>query len=197
MKSECSATDADGSSPMNSSSRSALFLWLAASMAATAVISIGPANAPPRVRLIGLLPVAYGLSIGWIIVWMKRQLEVRPSQRMVIIAAMFIAPIGWIGVTWESYRLDKAMSVAAPKDQLAAQLIKEFEKQSGMTTGTSLEGLERPSFSRYLAKRVKQLGEWSSPWPECFWVAEILAVAAMASYVAGRLMQPEKTEAAS
>lgn len=197
MESEETLVSREGSSSQDRRSVQPILIWQIASVVATGAVAVAAANAPPRIRLIGLFPVAFGLLVGLIVTWLRNPFDARPGRLTTTIAAVVLALCGWIGATWESYRLDKAMFLASPQDRMAAQMMQEFEKQSGAPQGPTVNPLREMSFQEFLGRRLKQLGKWPSPWPECFWVGELLAAATLAGYLAGRVMRLEKAEVGS
>lgn len=197
MESEETMVSSEGSSLQDRRSVQPILIWLIASVVSTGAVAVAAANAPPRIRLIGLFPVAFGLLVGWIVTWLRNPFDARPGRLTTTIAAVVLALCGWIGAIWESYRLDKAMFLASPQDRMAAQMMQEFEKQSGAPQGPTVNPLREMSFPEFLARRLKQLGNWPSPWPECFWVGELLATATLAGYLAGRVTRLEKAEVGS
>jgi hypothetical protein len=177
----------DAMSRQSHTGRTSTPTWLAASLLATGAISLAAAHAPPRIRLIGLFPIGFGLLVGWLLVRLASQFETFPSRRVLVTAAALLALGGWIGTTWETFRIDETLSVKSPQDELAARMMREFDQQ---TKGAGPEQ-SRPStvasFRTYLSRRIRQLGDWPSPWPECFWLAESVAAAVAGGIIASRV----------
>jgi xanthosine utilization system XapX-like protein len=178
--------DQQGAAATPLASRSSTLVWIAACLLATIAVSLVAAQAPPRIRLIGIFPVMLGLLIGGLVVWLAEKLDAVASRRFQVVAAMLLAVGGWGGLTWETFRRDEVLSVKSANQELAARLMKEFEQQ----TNTPHLELDRPTtvkaFRAYLARRVQQLGDWSRPWPELFWGLELVMTGVAAGWVSTR-----------
>jgi len=178
--------DQQGAAATPHANRSSTFVWIAACLVATIAVSLVAAQAPPRIRLIGIFPVMLGLLIGGLVVWLARKLDAVASCRFQVVAAMLLAVAGWGGLTWETFRRDEVLSVKSANQELAARLMKEFEQQ---TNAPHIE-LDRPTtlkaFRSYLARRVQQLGDWLSPWPELFWGLELIMTGVGAGWASTR-----------
>lgn len=158
--------------------------WLAALLVATTAISLAAAHAPARIRLIGLFSICFGFLIGGVACWLAIQCDAKLSRRFVVVVATGAALIGLIASTWETYRLESARIAKSGTDGIAARLIEEFDLRSPIVSSSRSTGVE---FRRYLKRRIRQLGEWPSPWPECFWFAEVCAGATASGWLASRM----------
>ena len=178
--------DDDGQSSETHTSAKSIVVWLAVSLLMAIAVSFATAAAPSRIRLIGLLPAAFGCLVGWLVARIALHFEASPSRRVTIFVAALLALGGWFGATWETFRLEEKNSPKSPTDQLAARMMKEFEQQAKRS------GVETPisaspgPFQTFLSRRIRQLGDWSSPWPECFWVAEAIVAATVAGILSNR-----------
>ncbi len=162
---------------------SSVLSWFCASIIAVTAISIAAAHAPPRIRLIGLFSIVFGLMVGWVVVWLASQLQAEPGRRFAVVTAVLLSLCGLIGSTWQSSRLDELRSMQSGKDALAARLIKEFEQQDKQPVSDHQRRSEVTEFQKYLSRRLKNLGNWTTPWPECFWVSELIAAAIAAGWM--------------
>ena len=162
---------------------SSVLSWFCASIIAVTAISIAAAHAPPRIRLIGLFSIVFGLMVGWVVVWLESQLQAEPGRRFAVVTAVLLSLCGLIGSTWQSSRLDELRSMQSGKDALAARLIKEFEQQDKQPVSDHQRRSEVTEFQKYLSRRLKNLGNWTTPWPECFWVSELIAAAIAAGWM--------------
>lgn len=175
-----------GSSPL---------IWLAGGLIGTVAISLVAAHAPPRIRLIGLFSIVFGLAIGWSLSRLAEKLECRISQTDMGVVVVILSVAGLIGCTWETWRLEEVRKPKSGNDAIVARMIEQMKLQTSIGQARSvpnqLEMVPPPSsslteFRRYLARRIRQLGEWSSPWPEAFWLLEICAGAAASVWIAIR-----------
>ena len=160
-----------------------ILIWLIACIISVSALSIAASNAPSRIRLIGLFSIAFGLVVGWVVVWLASQLQAEPGRRFTVVTAVLLSLCGLIGSTWQTSRLDEALSIQSGKDALAARLIKEFERQDKQSDSDNQSLSEVTDFQKYLSRRLQKLGNWTSPWPECFWVTELVAAAIAAGWM--------------
>ena len=180
---------------------SSVLIWFFACVIAVTGLSIAAAHAPPRIRLIGLFSITFGLVVGWGIARLASQLQVEPGRRFTVVIAVLLSLCGLIGSTWQTSRLDEALSLKSGKDALAARLIKEFERQDKQSGSDNQKRSEVSEFQKYLSRRLQKLGTWTSPWPECFWAVELIAAATAAGWMsyqslpAGARNIPEGSEA--
>jgi hypothetical protein len=162
---------------------SSVLIWFFASIIAVTGLSIAAAHAPARIRLIGLFSIAFGLIVGWGVVRLASQLQAEPRRRVSAITAILLSLCGLIGSTWQSSRLDEARSTQSGNDTLAARLINEFDRQEKAHGNGVQSRSEVTEFQKYLSRRLKNLGNWTTPWPECFWVSELMAAAIAAGWM--------------
>ena len=165
---------------------SSVLIWLSACLIAVTALSIAAAHAPSRIRLIGLFSMAFGLVVGWVIVRLASQLEAEPGRRFIVVTAMLLSLGGLIGSTWQTSRLAESSTGLSGKDALAARLIKELEQQSNAPGSENQRRSEVTGFQKYLLRRLQKLGNWTSPWPECFWVTELVAATIAAGWMSSR-----------
>ena len=174
--------------------------WFTACVIIVAALSIAAAHAPPRIRLIGLFSIAFGLIVGWGVVRLASQLQTEPGRRFTVFTAALLSLCGLSGATLQTSRLDESHSIQSGKDALALRLIKEFERQDNQSGSNKPSRSEVTEFQKYLSRRLQNLGNWTSPWPECFWVTELTAATAAAGWMsyqsmsAGARNVPEGTE---
>jgi hypothetical protein len=165
------------------SSTQSTLVWFVACAIAVTALSIAAAHAPSRIRLIGLFSIAFGLAVGWGVVWLTSQLHAEPGCRFTVVTAVLLSLIGLIGSTLQTSRLDEAFSLKSDKAALASRLIKEFERQVNKSGSDKPNCAEVTEFQKYLSRRLQNLGNWNSPWPECFWVSELVAAAIVAGWM--------------
>lgn len=156
--------------PQDSSLR--ILQWIAVALVGLTAVTLGAAHAPGRVRLLGLFAVAFGAACGWGLARAALAMETaRGRWAGPVMVAVLIASAE-IGLTLESWRLyiadrrreyfeDSAKKIPKPLQEAAMRELRPiFERE------TRLEA--------YLLHRVKNLGEWASPWPMVFWLVEVL-----------------------
>ncbi len=162
--------------------------WFTACVIIVAALSIAAAHAPPRIRLIGLFSIAFGLIVGWGVVRLASQLQTEPGRRFTVFTAALLSLCGLSGATLQTSRLDESHSIQSGKDALALRLIKEFERQDNQSGSNKPSRSEVTEFQKYLSRRLQNLGNWTSPWPECFWVTELTAATAAAGWMSYQSM---------
>ena len=169
------------SSPTGSPPIGPLLSWLAAVILILSAIGIVAAHVPTRVKLLGLFPVA----VGWVMgaasgVFAKAmRLSVTPQ---IVLAVGVLTLVALAASAQQAFLLDAASRAVSPREQqMALNLMRQMERDSGGEVSAAPVASATNEFRQYLARRVRQLGAWSSPWPELFWAIELLAggVAAM------------------
>lgn len=162
--------------------------WLLVCALVTTGLSLAAAHAPSRIRLIGLFSIAFGAIIGWFLVQLATRLDTQPSVRLLGLCAVLFTVCGLIGCAWETFRLEQQSQSKSSKDVLAARMLEQMQGQGESTLEgpTAIQISRWMSFRRYLARRVQQLGTWPSPWPELFWIFEIMLAAITSLLVAVR-----------
>lgn len=155
--------------------------WLARAALVVLALSIAAAQAPTRVKLLGLFSVGVGCTMGAASAFFTQPHPAQAPRRR-LLAMFLLAFTGLAGSTWLAFRLDAASQPKSPQQQMAATMMKQMERDSGgeIVPATSISAVDE--FRRYLTRRVRQLGSWSSPWPELFWVGELLAGGAAAAW---------------
>ncbi len=170
------------------------WIWLMASLVATTAVSLAAAHAPPRVRLIGLFSIAFGLLVGWMVVRLADLSDVCPSRQIVSIAAAILALGGLVGNTWETSRLDQLRTGDPAKERMAEQLIEQMKTQPVTGNPIPYDLSKLSAFRWHLSRRIRQLGRWPSPWPEYFWLAELLTASAASVWFSNRLWRKHANE---
>lgn len=175
--------------------------WFVACLVSTTALSLIAAHVPGRVRLIGLFSIAFGLLVGLIVAQLAEMLKPRHTRRYVAAFAAILTLVGLIGSTYEVNRLDALKRTPSSNELLALQMAKQMKEQTAPSSEgqpnsfNSLSEELDTSFRRHLARRVRQLGDWKSPWPELFWTAELITSAAASFWIVsrGRASTPRPT----
>jgi MFS family permease len=170
---------------------------LVAAAIVTTALALAAAHAPARIRLIGLFSLAFGVVIGWLVPKLSGWLNCQPSRLQVGFVATALTLIGLVGSMLETSRLETARKPKSDKDALAERLIEHLRNESNANNpGLAPESTSSSSptsitvFRKYLAHRLKQLGDWSSPWPELFWGFELLAATVASVWVSMKFTPP-------
>jgi hypothetical protein len=169
----------------------------------TTALALAATHSPPRIRLIGLFSVAFGLAVGWLLARLVDQLESPASRRAIGVASAVFTLCGLIGSTWETSRLNEIQETKRVNEVLEARLLEQTLKMAGDREGNiSLPSLPKASmsltvFRGHLARRIRPLGEWSSPWPEAFWCLELIVAAAASAWISTRRTWTKKTDSAN
>ena len=154
--------------------------WLARAALVVLALSIAAAQAPTRVKLLGLFAVAVGGAMGAASAFFTKPHPNRVSLRWLLAMAL-MALCGLAGSTWLAFRSDAALLAKTPQQQMAATMMKQMERDSGGEIDSAPTTSVVNEFRWYLARRARQLGTWPSPFPELFWCAELLAGGAAAA----------------
>jgi hypothetical protein len=166
-------------------------------------LTLAAAHAPGRIRLLGLFAVAFGAVCGWGLARgaayfavtvmpvdsslkrKQRNDNSRPSlalqasiMRLVIVGVLIAA--AETGLTLESWRLyvvelrklydpeASTEAVGGGQPFVPDSLLKQAREERQQVL------VEKSRFAAYLQHRVKELGDWSAPWPAVFWLGELL-----------------------
>lgn len=177
-------------------------IWLGVSVPALGLLTFLVANAPERVKLIGLFPLGVGCLAGIALGLLARELRVPPSRYWIVPVWCLIAGVQ-IGMTWLAYsRRAEFLQSRQEKDPLSEVTQQVLTNDTGEETVESratLEALresvhrgeeirrERVTFAGYLQYRVTALGKWEAPWPTVFWATEVLIAATAGTWLAWRM----------
>ncbi len=149
--------------------------WLGSAVLVLVAISIAAAQAPARLRLLVLFPIVVGWAMGAATGMFAKAMRVSVSSRVVSMVGAF-AFVALAASTWQAFRLDAASRATSPREQqIALNLVRQMERDSGGEIAVTPPASATDEFREYLARRVRQLGVWSSPWPELFWFVELFA----------------------
>ena len=163
--------------------------WLTRTALVVLALSIAAAQAPARVRLLGLFSVGVGCAMGAATAFLTRPHPRRIAGQW-LLAMSVMASAGLAGSTWMAFRveaaelarLEAAWRPKSSEQQFAENLVGKMSQESKGAIPAAQSGFTFEEFRWYLARRVRQLGPWPSPWPEVFWCAELLAGGAAAAW---------------
>ena len=158
-----------------------LLSWLVAVVLVLSAIGIVAAHVPTRVKLLGLFSVAVGWVMGAASSAFAKAMRLSVTPQIVL-AVGVLTLVALAASAQQAFLLDAASRAVSPREQqMALNLMRQMEQDSGGEITAAPVGSATDQFRQYLARRVRQLGAWPSPWPELFWVIELLAggVAAM------------------
>ncbi len=181
--------------------------WLVMSAVAVALLSLGAAHLPPRLKLLGAFALGYGLVAGWVIGKLA-QMSQLPRARTLIAAAAALILCGELGMSIESWRLQSAAlrrldqtsgksgSAAflplldtkhTPDDSASKKALDETRNLIQQELARRQQVLtEETRFAGYLRRRVSALGAWPVPWPALFWGAEVALGVVAGAWLFGR-----------
>jgi hypothetical protein len=122
-------------------------------------------QAPPRIRLLGLFSLGFGLLAGGLLSSLAGWLNVRLN--VVMIAAIGVMTLGGM-VIGVCATVANQPRPPTPRDlhPIEAQVVARMPPPQPPDFGSRVR--------TYLHLRVEMLGDWSSPWPEVFWGGELL-----------------------
>ena len=172
-----------GSSPPTGSPPIGPFLsWLVAVVLVLSAIGIVAAHVPTRVKLLGLFPVAVGWVMGAASGVFAKTMRLSVTQQIVQ-AVGVLTLVALAASAQQAFLLDAASRAVSPREQqMALNFMQQMERDSGGEFTATPVASAADQFRQYLARRVRQLGAWSSPWPELFWAIELLAGGAAAMW---------------
>ena len=170
------------------------------------------AQAPARIRLVGLFSLGLGLLTGWLLTSLAGRLNVRLDAAK--IAVIGIVTLGGL-VTSVCATVAQQPPPPPVRDMhpIEAQVMARMRK-AAESSGSEAPDPAGPTISvlpaipridvtpapptgfasrvrTYLQRRVEMLGDWISPWPELFWGGELLAATAGSVWMASRSRRGE------
>lgn len=170
--------------------------WLVAVVLVLSAIGIVAAHVPTRVKLLGLFSVAVGWVMGAASGAFANAMRLSVTPQIVL-AIGVLTLVALAASAQQAFRLDAASRSVSPREQqMALNLMQQMERDSGGEFTAAPVASATDEFRQYLARRVRQLGAWSSPWPELFWAIELLAGGAAAMWGLRRGVRPGKEQPA-
>lgn len=166
-------------SPSLSSSLKQNLLWLAGGLLAVGVLSMTASYAPNVMKRLILFHAIYGIACGMVLLWLAAETHPR-WQRSLPLWGMGLCLLGACNMGWLSYQhFQKARAeyaAAHPRDAALQAMLEKFSAADPILKERYEEEKRRsnPHFADFLAHRLSNLGDWRSPWPELFWMGEVL-----------------------
>lgn len=178
-----------------------MLLFALGAIVVAAGLGLLAAHAPARVRLLGLFSLGFGLLTGWLVAGLAARLHLRIGRVQLVIIAL-VTLVGLITSVCRTVMLQPVNPKAEAHpvaEMVEAQLrtpgqIDLPAPQAPLLAGPTLQATPRPFADRlqtYLSRRVEMLGRWSAPWPELFWVLELVLGTTGAVWVASRCQAGE------
>lgn len=187
--------------------------WTACAIVAVAVLAVVAAQVPERARLLVWFAVAFGLAAGWVLARLVGTCHVPFPRTIAILSAIVIAE-GEVATSVLAHRrqvpelemiltqrqdstnplaaaekqfLEQSNDDESPEATAARQQLRTEHERSERLHREWLEARQRRlTWPGYLQHRVSTVGSWPSPWPECLWIAEIIAGSAFGAWLAAR-----------
>ncbi|WP_437185675.1 hypothetical protein SH668x_002789 [Planctomicrobium sp. SH668] len=168
-------------------------LWVVGSLVAVAVLALTASYVPNVMKRLGVFYFVYGIACGMVMLWLAA--ELRPAfQRSFPYIGGVICCIGACYLGWLSYQrfVDARAEMVASNPHSAAieSAIESFSKDNPELQEWAAASKRGKSlrFVDYLHHRVSSIGDWASPFPELFWICEVL----IASIACGWTMQTRR-----
>lgn len=156
---------------------------------ATIALALAAAHAPDRIRLLGLYSIAFGLLLAWIQVRLAAFLQMKVTFLVIAIIGL-LTLAGLVASACQTVALEPQPKLEASFHPVAALVAAQMEKENpGKAKEVPPTYPDR--FRSYLVRRVNNLGDWSSPWPEAMWVGEILLGTAGAIFLGMQFREPK------
>ncbi len=164
--------------------RNGWFSWLVLFLVATASISLAAVYLPPRVKMLGLFAIGYGVFAGWVAARLASAFELPSASKAVGSGVVFLVILcGQVGMAVESHRLYRAAEeralVANPKRAAALRMLQSVRLPDDPKSKQVVNDVRRTigargtSFADYLQFRVSELGIQSRPIAQAIWILEI------------------------
>ena len=163
--------------------------WVAGAIVGVSLAVVLAVQLPDRTKLLGLFPLVWAGSVGWGLGWWAVECQLRIT-RVVILAAGLLIGCGEAGIVLQAWRAYQSELRQQFQRDPSAGFAKQVEQTS--STGQSpeeiklrmqlLAELERVRSRRrqalqlttFLQRRLRKLGDLSTPWPELFFAGEIV-----------------------
>lgn len=168
--------------------------WVGIGLVGLTALVLAAAHTPGRIRLLGLFAVAFGCVCGWGLARVATALKVNAGRLTAAIIAGVLIAAAETGLTLESWRLYVVELRQIYDPEASTEVVGKGQpfvppsvlKKAREDRQRVLE--EKSRFATYVQHRVKNLGEWPSPWPIVFWAAEVLlgTAAGVAAFLASR-----------
>lgn len=192
--------------------------WWLTGAVLVAALAIAGANAPARMKWIGLFAVAFGLLAGGMLGLLARSAGGTVSWKAALLAGLLIAG-GEVLMAVEAHRIyvaqyemrfrrdqEKMMAAGLPSgtqpktendgsDDFSDRVSRSLQSLHERSELLDQVLAENTRFSTYLQLRVSALGSWPSPWPLVFWIGEVIAGSLSGVWLFRRLTGGEKQSA--
>lgn len=168
-------------------------LWLFTSVLLMLAIAAVAAYAPARIKLLGLFAVGFGVVCGLVSAAVAQSTATAITRAKSLLVGLLVAG-AFVLVSLSSFRsyraelkdvagdrksaafktLTKLQLGKLPEDEQSRQQVEQMREavDSHLEEQNAKERLK--SFQSFLEFRVSPLGDWAFPWPQLFWVAEML-----------------------
>ena len=173
---EASAETASGQSR---SERKSAILWIVGGVVAIAVLSVTATFVPAALKRLVIFHLVFGAACGYVLAWLAEELSL-PLRGWMMPFVALLTVAGAVQMAHLSYRQFHAarqeLARERSKDVAALKMMQSLAEQDEEFRREYEVELKKfdPDFPDYLAYRVSQLGDWSSPWPMVFWLVEVL-----------------------
>jgi hypothetical protein len=200
-------TDLPRSASVTESRQPDIAGWLAVGTIGVVFLFLAAVYAPQRVKLPVLTPVALGAVAGLGLGWWAVSRKVS-SARFVLLASWGLIAAGEVAMSVETHRLgaqairdsvnrragerspqldmiDRELLERAPDEAARDKLLAEMEEYERRRQATFDPERRLATFAGYLEHRIPSTwGTWPAPWPELFWLAEVLLASALGAWIA-------------
>jgi hypothetical protein len=180
--------------------------WFAGVLVATALAAVLAVQLPDRAKLLGLFPLIWGGIMGWGYAWWGGECQVKRSL-WISIAAFLLIAAGEAAIVYQAWQIyqtdlrqqfskDPAAGLVKQAEQVPTENVKPEEQALRKQLLAEFERVrqrrrETLGLSTFLQRRLRKLGDISSPWPEIFYAGEIL-LGGLAGLVVMRLSWPRE-----
>jgi hypothetical protein len=193
-----------------SNSKSGFIQWLIVSGVLITALSLMAVHLPERLKLLLVYAVVYGLISGGTLTSLALKFGL-PIKKSIILAIVCLILFGQFLVLYLSHQryqeatlkrykadqtlfaIDRMFATGEPPENLEAR--KEYEQVLKQYQAAKQERRDKEEnllrISSYLQHRISSVANLKTPWPQLFWIAELLFCSLSAIWASRQIAQSE------
>ena len=197
--------------PVQSNSKSGFIQWLVISLILMTALSLLAVHLPERLKLLLVYAIVYGLISGGILTTLAVKFGL-PTKKTFLLTIIVLIISGQTLVLYLSHqRYQEATLKRFQADQTAIVMERMFATNKPPDEPEAREGYEQMlkqfqaakaerrekeqnllKISSYLKHRISPVANLATPWPELFWLLELVLCSLAAIWASRQVTQSEK-----